>query len=89
MPFPGDPRLRRARPRHGFTSPGYVENLPVREQVPVDWEKMRNKYIPWTIMNLISPQVFGTKALMGGMMTFPTTFGISSPYDLRDLRRGR
>ena len=89
MPFPGDPRLRRARPRHGFTSPGYVENLPVREQVPVDWEKMRNKYIPWTIMNLISPQVFGTKALMGSMMTFPTTFGISSPYDLRDLRRGR
>ena len=89
MPY-GDPRLRRARPRHGFTpSAGYVENLPVRKETPVDWERMRNKYIPWTIMNLISPKVLGIKSLMGGMMTFPGTFGLSSPYDLRDLRRGR
>jgi len=87
MPY-GRPPIRRRTP-HGFTSPGYVENLPVREQVPVDWEKMRNKYIPWSIMNLISPQLLGTKALMGGMITFPYTFGLTSPRDLRDIRWGR
>jgi len=66
-----------------------VENLPVREEIPVNWKKMRERYIPWTIMNLISPQLLGTKALMGGMMSFPNTFGLSSPYDLRDIKRGR
>jgi len=81
VPFPGDPRLRRARPRHGFVSPGYVENLPVREQVPVDWEKMRERYIPGTIMNVLLPQIFGPKAVMASMMGFPNLFGIKQPYD--------
>jgi hypothetical protein len=56
----GDPRLRRARPRHGFTSPGYVENLPQREIPPTNWKRMREEYIPQGIMNFIALQ-FGPK----------------------------
>ena len=80
MPY-GRPPIRRRTPRHGFTSPGYVENLPVREQVPVDWEKMRERYIPGTIMNVILPQIFGTTAVMASMMGIPNLFGIKQPYD--------
>ena len=72
MPFPGDPRLRRARPRHGFTpSAGYVENLQPQKTQKVNWEKMRNKYIPWTLMNILGHQLGGYKYGMGALMTFP------------------
>ena len=68
MPYGRPPRKR---PFHGFQSKGYVENLPAREQVPVNWEKMRNKYIPWTIMNMLSHQLGGYKYGMGALMTLP------------------
>ena len=83
----GDPRLRRARPRHGFTpGRGYVENLPVRKEVPVDWKKMRERYIPGTIMNFILPHLFGYKTAMAGLMGTPALLGLKEPYD---FTRGR
>ena len=72
MPFPGDPRLRRARPPHGFVSPGYVESLQKRKLPPTDWNMLRNmlkKQIPYGIMNLIGygagPQMLFGTALPG------------------------
>ena len=73
MPFPGDPRERRARPRHGFTpGRGYVENLQTRKLPPTDWNMLRNmlkKQIPYGIMNLIGygagPQMLFGTALPG------------------------
>ena len=79
MPY-GDPRLRRARPRHGFTSPGYVENLPVRKQVPVDWKKMRNRYIPRGIMSFLGHQFGGVGGAMTGFSAYPSIMGILNQY---------
>ena len=70
MPFPGDPRLRRARPRHGFTSPGYVENLPVRQLPPTDYGKIAG-YIPRGIMTLLGYQLAGPKVAMTGYSASP------------------
>ena len=64
MPFPGDPRLRRARPRHGFTSPGYVENLPVRQPPPTDYRKIM-RYMPQGIMTFLG----GLHGGLGGALT--------------------
>ena len=81
MPFPGDPRLRRARPRHGFTpSAGYVENLPVRERVPVDWKKMRERYIPRGIMTFLGHQLGGVGGAMTGFSAYPSIMGILNQY---------
>ena len=70
MPFPGDPRLRRARPRHGFTSPGYVENLPDRQPPPTDYGKIAG-YIPRGIMTLLGYQLAGPKGAMTGYSASP------------------
>ena len=80
MPY-GRPPIRRRISRHGFTSPGYVENLPVRKEVPVDWKKMRERYIPGTIMNFILPHLFGYKTAMAGLMGTPALLGLKEPYD--------
>ena len=70
MPY-GRPPIRRRTP-HGFTSPGYVENLQTRKLPPTDWNMLR-KQIPYGIMNLIGygagPQMlFGTA--LPGLMDF-------------------
>ena len=76
----GDPRLRRTRPRHGFTSPWYVENLPVRKQVPVDWKKMRNRYIPRGIMSFLGHQFGGVGGAMTGFSAYPSIMGLLNQY---------
>jgi len=81
MPY-GDPRLRRARPRHGFTSPGYVENLPVRERVPVDWKKMRERYIPQGIMTFLGGQLGGLGGAMTGYSAHPMIRQLMRQYGL-------
>tara|TARA_R100000789_G_scaffold3061_1_gene6715 strand:+ start:617 stop:919 length:303 start_codon:yes stop_codon:yes gene_type:complete len=57
-----------------FTSPGYVEELPYKGTVPVNWKKMQELYIPLGIMNILGYQFGGPRALMGtllpGMMEF-------------------
>jgi hypothetical protein len=67
VPFPGDPRLRRARPSHGFRSPGFVENLPERKIPPTDWDMLRRQ-IPYGIMNILALKFGGPKALAGGVL---------------------
>ena len=79
MPY-GDPRLRRARPRHGFTSSGYVENLPVRKQVPVNWGKIRNRYIPRGIMTFLGHQLGGVGGAMTGFSAYPSIMGLLNQY---------
>ena len=69
MPY-GRPPIRRRTP-HGFTSPGYVENLPVRERVPVDWKKMRERYIPQGIMTFLGHQFGGLGGAMTGYSAHP------------------
>jgi len=68
VPFPGDPRLRRARPRHGFTSPGYVENLPVRQPPPTDYRKIM-RYMPQGIMTLLGYHLPPPLGGVGGALT--------------------
>ena len=82
MPFIGDPRLRRAKSRHGFVSPGYVENLPVREQVPVDWKKMREIYIPQGIMTFLGHQFGGLGGAMTGYSAHPMIRQLIRQYGL-------
>ena len=60
MPFPGDPRLRRARPRRQVmwkTPGGYGL---VRKQV-VARKKMRERYIPQGIMTFLGHQFGGLR----------------------------
>ncbi len=78
MPY-GRPPIRRRTSRHGFTSPGYVENLPAREQVPVDWEKMR-KYIPRSIMTLLGGQLGGLGGALTGFSAYPMIKGLLNQY---------
>ena len=67
----GDPRSRRARPRHGFTpSAGYVENLPDRQPPPTDYGKIAG-YIPRGIMTLLGYQLAGPKGAMTGYSASP------------------
>ena len=79
MPY-GRPPIRRRTPRHGFTSPGYVENLPVRKQVPVDWEKMRTRYIPRGIMTFLGHQLGGVGGAMTGFSAYPSIMGLLNQY---------
>ena len=78
----GDPRLRRARPRHGFTSRGYVENLPVREETPVNWKKMRESYIPQGIMTFLGHQLGGLGGAMTGYSAHPMIRQLIRQYGL-------
>ena len=78
MPY-GRPPIRRRTP-HGFTSPGYVENLPARKQVPVDWKKMRNRYIPRGIMTFLGGQLGGVGGAMTGFSAYPSIMGILNQY---------
>ena len=78
MPY-GRPPIRRRTP-HGFVSTGYVENLPVREQVPVDWEKMRTRYIPRGIMTFLGHQLGGVGGAMTGFSAYPSIMGLLSQY---------
>ena len=78
MPY-GRPPIRRRTP-HGFTSPGYVENLPVRKQVPVDWEKMRTRYIPRGIMTFLGHQLGGVGGAMTGFSAYPSIMGLLNQY---------
>ena len=77
MPYGRPPRRRTP---HGFTSSGYVENLPVRKQVPVDWKKMRNKYIPRGIMTFLGGQLGGVGGAMTGFSAYPSIMGILNQY---------
>ena len=79
MPY-GRPPIRRRTPRHGFTSPGYVENLPARKQVPVDWNKMRNRYIPRGIMTFLGGLHGGVGGAMTGFSAYPSIMGILNQY---------
>ena len=81
MPY-GDPTLRRARPRHGFTSPGYVENLPVRKEIPVNWKKMRERYIPQGIMTFLGHQLGGLGGAMTGYSAHPMIRQLIRQYGL-------
>ena len=77
MPYPGDPRLRRARPRHGFTSRGYVENLPERQLPPTDYRKIM-RYMPQGIMTFLGGHFGG----LGGALTANSAY----PMILKALR---
>ena len=79
MPY-GRPPIRRRTPRHGFRSPGFVENLPVREQVPVDWGKMRTRYIPRGIMTFLGHQLGGIGGGMTGWSAYPSIMGLLNQY---------
>ena len=79
----GDPRLRRARPRHGFTpGRGYVENLPVRKEIPVNWKKMRERYIPQGIMTFLGHQLGGLGGAMTGYSAHPMIRQLIRQYGL-------
>ncbi len=81
MPFPGDPRLRRARPRHGFTSPGYVENLPVRQLPPTDYRKIM-RYVPQGIMTFLGGQIGGLGGALTGYSAYPTIIQVLREHGL-------
>ena len=81
MPFPGDPRLRRARPRHGFTSPGYVENLPVRQPPPTDYRKIVG-LVPQSLMTLAGYHLAGPKGGMTGYSMYPAIRQLLKQYGL-------
>ena len=81
MPY-GDPQLRRARPRHGFISPGYVQNLPVRKEIPVNWKKMRERYIPQGIMTFLGHQLGGLGGAMTGYSAHPMIRQLIRQYGL-------
>ena len=81
MPFPGDPRLRRARPRHGFTSPGYVENLPVRQLPPTDYRKIM-RYAPQGIMTFLGGQLGGLGGALTGYSAYPMILQLMRQYGL-------
>ena len=76
MPY-GRPPIRRRIPRHGFTSPGYVENLPERKLPPTDYRKIM-KYMPQGIMTFLGGQLGG----LGGALT-----GYSASPIIRQLMR--
>ena len=76
MPY-GRPPIRRRIPRHGFTSTGYVENLPERKLPPTDYRKIM-KYIPQGIMTFLGGQLGG----LGGALT-----GYSASPIIRQLMR--
>ena len=71
----GDPRLRRARPRHGFVSPGYVENLPVRKLPPTDYRKIM-RYVPQGIMTFLGGHFGGLGGALTGYSAYPTILQI-------------
>ena len=82
MPFPGDPRLRRARPRHGFTpSRGYVENLPVRQPPPTDYRKIM-RYMPQGIMTFLGGHLGGLGGALTGYSAYPTILQILREHGL-------
>ena len=66
--------------RRRFTSPGYVENLPVRKKVPVNWKKMRERYIPQGIMTFLGGQLGGIGGAMTGFSAYPSIMGILNQY---------
>ena len=78
----GDPQSRRARPRHGFTSRGYVENLPVKKEIPVNWKKMRERYIPQGIMTFLGHQLGGVGGAMTGYSAHPMIRRLLRQYGL-------
>ena len=67
MPY-GRPPIRRRTP-HGFTSPGYVENLPVRQLPPTDYRKIM-RYAPQGIMTFLG----GLHGGLGGALTGYTAY---------------
>ena len=67
MPY-GRPPIRRRTP-HGFTSPGYVENLPVRQLPPTDYRKIM-RYAPQGIMTFLG----GLRGGLGGALTGYTAY---------------
>ena len=81
MPY-GRPPIRRRTP-HGFTSPGYVENLPVRQPPPTDYRKIM-RYMPQGIMTLLGyhlpPPLGGVGGAMTGFSAYPSIMGILNQY---------
>ena len=75
MPY-GRPPIRRRTP-HGFTSPGYVENLPVRQPPPTDYRKIM-RYGPQGIMTFLGGHFGG----LGGALTANSAY----PMILKALR---
>ena len=80
MPY-GDPRLRRARPPHGFRSPGYVENLPVRQLPPTDYRKIM-RYVPQGIMTFLGGQLGGLGGALTGYSASPMILQLMRQYGL-------
>ena len=81
MPFPGDPRLRRARPSHGFRSPGFVENLPERKLPPTDYRKIM-RYMPQGIMTFLGGQLGGLGGALTGYSASPMILQLLKQYGL-------
>ena len=79
MPY-GDPQLRRARPRHGFTSPGYVESLQKRKLLPTDYRKLMGSMLPRGIMTFLGGSLWGPKGAMGAYSAYPSIAGLLNQY---------
>ena len=79
MPY-GRPPIRRRTP-HGFTSPGYVENLPERKLPPTDYRKIM-RYVPQGIMTFLGGQLGGVGGAMTGYSASPMILQLMRQYGL-------
>ena len=80
MPY-GRPPIRRRTPRHGFTSSGYVENLPERQLPPTDYRKIM-RYVPQGIMTFLGGQIGGLGGALTGYSAYPTILQILREHGL-------
>ena len=76
----GDPRLRRARPRHGFVSPGYVESLQKRKLPPTDYRKLMGSMLPRGIMTFLGGSLWGPKGAWTAYSAYPSIAGLLNQY---------
>jgi len=79
MPY-GRPPIRRRTP-HGFTSSGYVENLPERKLPPTDYRKIM-RYVPQGIMTFLGGQIGGLGGALTGYSAYPTILQILREHGL-------
>ena len=80
MPY-GRPPIRRRTPRHGFTSPGYVENLPVRQPPPTDYRKIM-RYMPQGIMTFLGHHFGGLGGALTANSAYPMIRQLMKQYGL-------
>jgi len=79
MPY-GRPPIRRRIPRHGFTSPGYVESLQTRKLPTTNYRKLVESMLPRGIMTFLGGSLWGPKGAMGAYSAYPSIAGLLNQY---------